>query len=211
MSVEAKGATATTTAHRRTSSANSARKPRADGQRNRERLMEAAKVAFAEVGADVSLEEIARRAGVGIGTLYRHFPTRDAIVEAVYRREVWQLASAAERLLGDVAPGEALHRWMRLFVDYIATKKLIAPALGALVGGTSDLYAASGAQITGAMTRLAARAAASGDIRADADPEDLLRALVGFTYGANGPGWQASALRLIDLLMDGLKTARPAV
>jgi AcrR family transcriptional regulator len=196
---------------RRAGSTDSARKPRADGQRNRERLMEAAKVAFAEVGADVSLEQIARRAGVGIGTLYRHFPTRDAIVEAVYRREVSQLASSAERLLGDVTPGEALHGWMRLFVDYIATKKLIAPALGALVGGTSDLYAASGAQIAGAMTLLVARAAAAGDIRADADPEDLLRALVGFTYGANGPGWQASALRLIDLLMDGLESPRPAV
>jgi AcrR family transcriptional regulator len=209
--VQAKGAAATTTVRRRAGSIESVRKPRADGQRNRERLMEAAKAAFAEVGADVSLEEIARRAGVGIGTLYRHFPTRDAIVEAVYRREVWQLASSAERLLGEVRPGDALHQWMRLFVDYIATKKVIASALSALVGGTGDLYAASGAQITGAMSLLVQRAAAAGDIRADADPEDLLRALIGFTYGANGPGWQASALRLIDLLTDGLKPQRPSV
>jgi AcrR family transcriptional regulator len=184
------------------------RKPRADGQRNRERLMEAAKAAFADVGADVSLEEIARRAGVGIGTLYRHFPTRDAIVEAVYRREVQQLASSAERLLGQMSPGEALRQWMRLFVDYIATKKVIAAALGALAGGTADLYAASGAQISGAMLRLVERAAAAGDIRADADPGDLQRALVGFTYGNAAPGWQASALRLIDLLMDGLRPTR---
>jgi len=185
------------------------RKPRADAQRNRERLMAAAKAAFADAGADVSLEEIARRAGVGIGTFYRHFPTRDAIVEAVYRREVQQLASSAERLLGQVAPGEALRRWMRLFVDYIATKKVIASALGALVGGAADLYAASGAQISGALSLLVERAAAAGDIRADADAADLQRALIGFTYGAASPGWQASALRLIDLLMDGLRPPAP--
>jgi AcrR family transcriptional regulator len=184
-----------------------ARKPRADGQRNRERLIEAAKAAFAEVGADVSLDEIARRAGVGIGTLYRHFPTRDAIVEAVYRREVRQLAGSAARLLGEVAAGEALHQWMRLFVDYIATKKVIAQALSSMVGGATDLYAASGVLITDAMTLLVTRAAAAGDIRADADPNDLLRALAGFTYGAAGPGWQDSALRLIDILMDGLRPA----
>ncbi len=181
------------------------RKPRVDAQRNRERLIEAAKAAFGDVGADVSLDEIARRAGVGIGTLYRHFPTRDAIVQAVYRREVRQLAGAAERLLAAMKPGEALHQWMRLFVDYIATKKVIASALASIVGGVTDLYASSGAQITDAMSLLVARAAAAGDIRADVDPNDLLRALVGFTYGAAGPGWQASALRLIDILMDGLR------
>jgi AcrR family transcriptional regulator len=181
------------------------RRPRADGQRNRERLIEAAKAAFAEAGAEVSLDEIARRAGVGIGTLYRHFPTRGAIVEAVYRREVQQLADAATRMLDDLPPGQALHQWMRLFVDYIATKKVIAPALGSIVVGVSELYAASGALITGAMSELVRRAAAAGDIRPNADPDDLLRALVGFTYGATGPGWEASARRLIDILMDGLR------
>ena len=186
------------------------RKPRADGQRNRERLIEAAKTAFADVGPDVSLEEIARRAGVGIGTLYRHVPTRDAIVEAVYRREVRQLAASAERLLATRPAGEALHQWMRLFVDYIATKKVIAQALSSIVGGTTDLYAASGVLITDAMSLLVTRAAAVGDIRADADPADLLRALIGFTYAAPGPGWQASALRLIDILMDGLRPALSA-
>jgi AcrR family transcriptional regulator len=209
VSIEAKGAAAGSAAQPRASAAGSGRKPRADGQRNRERLMQAAKAAFADAGAEVSLEEIARRAGVGIGTLYRHFPTRDAIVEAVYRREVQQLAGAAARLLGEVSPGEALHRWMRLFVDYIATKKVIASALGALAGGTADLYAASGAQLSGAMSLLVERAAAVGDIRADADPADLQRALVGFTYGAASPGWQPGALRLIELLMDGLRAAAP--
>ena len=207
MSIEAKGAAAVSA---RTTTG-SVRKPRADGQRNRERLMEAAKAAFADVGADVSLEEIARRAGVGIGTLYRHFPSRDAIVEAVYRREVVQLASSAERLLGQMSPGDALQQWMRLFVDYIATKKVIAAALGALAGGTADLYATSGAQISGALSLLVERAAAAGDIRASADPGDLQRALVGFTYGNASPGWQASALRLIDLLMDGLRPSAPTM
>jgi AcrR family transcriptional regulator len=182
------------------------RKPRADGQRNRERLMETAKAAFAELGVEVSLEEIARRAGVGIGTLYRHFPTRDAIVEAVYRREVEQLGAAATQLLASHAPVDALHEWMRLFVDYIATKKVIASALSALVSdSTSELYTYSAAQITGAMSRLVAQATASGDIRLGVDPDDLLRALVGFTYGNTALGWQASALRLIDILMDGMR------
>ena len=185
-----------------------ARKPRADGRRNRERLVETAKAAFAELGVDVSLDEIARRTGVGIGTLYRHFPTRDAIVAAVYRREVEQLAGAAERLLGSLSPGAALHEWMRLFVDYIATKKVIASALSSIVGSTTELYASSGAKITGAMSLLVARAVANGDIRPDADPTDLLRALVGFTYGNTGLGWEASARRLIDILMDGLQAPR---
>jgi AcrR family transcriptional regulator len=181
------------------------RKPRADSQRNRERLMVAAKTAFAEAGADVSLEEIARRAGVGIGTLYRHFPNRDAIVEAVYRHEVLQLAGSAGALLDAMPPGKALHQWMRLFVDYVATKKVIAPALGALAGGTGELYASTAGRIGEAMALLVARAAAAGEIRADADPNDLFRALVGFTYAPAGPDWQASALRLIDILMDGLR------
>jgi AcrR family transcriptional regulator len=181
------------------------RKPRADAQRNRERLIEAAKAAFRDIGPDVGLDEIARRAGLGIGTLYRHFPTRDAVVEAVYRREVGRLAEAATRLLDSAPPGEALRQWMRLFVDYVATKRVMAQALSAIVGGAGELYAASGAQITGAMTLLVERAAATGDIRSDVDPDDLLRALVGFTFGNSSPAWQASALRLIDLLMDGLK------
>jgi AcrR family transcriptional regulator len=166
--------------------------------------MEAAKAGFAELGPDVSLEEIARRAGVGIGTLYRHFPTRAAIVEAVYRREVQQLVDSATRLLGSMSPGDALREWLRLSVDYVATKKVIAPALG---GGAPDLYAASGPQIIDAMTLLVERATASGDIRSDVDAEDLLMALAGFAYGAGSPGWQASALRLIDILMDGLRSA----
>ena len=180
------------------------RKPRADALRNRERLLEAAKASFAKAGADVSLDEIARRAGVGIGTLYRHFPTRDAIVETVYRREVEQLADAANRLTATLPPAEALHAWMRLFVDYIATKRVIAPAIKAMVGG-AEVYASSGARISEAMAAMVARGKIAGEIRDDADPADLLRALAGFTHFNAGPGWEASVRRLIDILMDGLR------
>ena len=184
------------------------RKPRADAQRNRDGLLEAAKAAFAEVGPEASLDEIARRARVGIGTLYRHFPTRDAIVEAVYRREVQQLADAAPRLADSLPPAVALRAWMRVFIDYIAAKKVIAPALKSLVGGGSALYADSGARINEAIALLVERARASGDIRPNADSADLLRALIGFAYVNSAPDWEASARRLIDLLIDGLRSQR---
>lgn len=182
-----------------------ARKPRADAQRNRDRLLQAAKLAFTELGTDISLDEVARRANVGIGTLYRHFPTRDAIVEAVYRREVEQLADAAKSLLASLPPGDALHAWMRLCIDYVATKKVMAPALAATVDGGCELREASISRIVEAMTLLVNQAIAGGDIRKDADPNDLLRAMAGFAYGNTSPDWQASALRLVDILMDGLK------
>ena len=182
-----------------------ARKPRADSARNRQILIDAAKAGFSDVGLDVSLEEIARRAGVGIGTLYRHFPTREAVVEAVYRREVEQLAEAVPQLLQTSPAGEALHKWMHLFVDYIATKRIIAPSLGAAAGRTSPLYASSAELITSAISTLVKRAIASGDVRKDIDPSDLLRALIGVSYSNPDAGWEASARRLIDILMDGLR------
>lgn len=185
-----------------------ARKPRADARRNRELLLKCARAAFTDVGVDVSLDEIARRAGVGIGTLYRHFPTRAALIEAVYRRGVDELAGAATRLLGALPPGAALHEWMRLFVDYIATKKVIAPALGSIIDGGPELKAYSVGRLSDAAALLLARASACSDIRADVDPEDLLRALFGFTFGNTRPDWRESALRLIDILMDGLRPPR---
>jgi AcrR family transcriptional regulator len=182
-----------------------ARKPRADSARNRQRLIDAAKAGFTDVGLTVSLEEIARRAGVGIGTLYRHFPTREAVVEAVYRREVEQLAEAVPQLLRTSPAGEALHKWMHLFVDYIATKRIIAPSLGAAANRTSTLHASSVELITNAISTLVKRAIASGDVRKDIDASDLLRAMVGVSYGNPEAGWEASARRLINLLMDGLR------
>ena len=184
------------------------RKPRADSARNRQLLIDAAKGGFTELGLNVSLEEIARRAGVGIGTLYRHFPTREAVVEAVYRREVEQLAEAVPQLLQTSPAGEALHKWMHLFVDYIATKRIIAPSLGAAAGRTSSLHASSVELITNAISTLVKRAIASGDVRKDIDPSDLLRAMVGVSYGNPDAGWESSARRLINLLMDGLRRKR---
>ncbi|HTJ02733.1 MAG TPA: TetR family transcriptional regulator [Methylovirgula sp.] len=180
-----------------------ARKPRADAQRNRERLLGVAKAAFRARGAEISLDDLAKEAGVGIGTVYRHFPTRDALLEAVYRAEVTELAATAERLARSHPPLEALREWMKLFVDYIATKHLIAPALNSMVGGASQLFAESGAQIKAAIEALVGRAVAAGEIRPDLDPFDLLRALVGVANVAASPDWEASAKRLVDILIAG--------
>jgi AcrR family transcriptional regulator len=179
------------------------RKPRADALRNRERILEEAKKAFTRSGGDISLEDVARQAGVGPGTLYRHFPTRDALLESVYRAEVEKLAKE-ERRLEDLMPAlDALRAWMLLFVDYIATKKIIAAALNSIVGGPTKLFESSGAQIKDAIQSLVARAIESGDIRPDLDPLDLLRALVGVSNVASAPDWQQSARRLVEILLLG--------
>jgi AcrR family transcriptional regulator len=184
------------------------RKPRADGLRNREHLIDVAKTAFTEVGAAVTLEEIARRAEVGIGTLYRHFPTRDAIIEAVYRHEVERLGDAATEFAKTKAPVDALRDWMRLFVGHITAKKLIAPALNEMVGGPSELYASSTQRMKTAITSLVDRAVASGDIRLGLEPLDLLRALAGVANVGGGADWEPSALRLIDILIAGVLVRR---
>lgn len=181
------------------------RKPRADAQRNRERILEEAKKAFTRVGGEISLDEVARLAGVGPGTLYRHFPTREALLEGVYTAEVEKLAREARQLAQTLPPGEALRAWMLLFVDYIATKKIIAPALNSIVGGATPVFEASGALIKGAIQALVTRAIENGDMRADLDPLDLLRALVGVSNVASAPEWQDSARRLVDILLLGSK------
>jgi AcrR family transcriptional regulator len=180
-----------------------ARKPRTDAQRNRERILEVAKEAFTRSGANASLDDIAKEAAVGAGTLYRHFPTRDSLIEAVYRTEVEKLAIAERRFAADMSPIEALRAWMLLFIDYIATKQIIAPALNAYVGGPSKLYEASRSQIQGAIDALVKRAIKSRDIRKDLEPFDLLRALIGVSHVASGPDWQPSARRLVDILITG--------
>jgi AcrR family transcriptional regulator len=180
-----------------------ARKPRADAQRNRERILEIAKQAFTRSGVNISLDDVGRQAGVGAGTLYRHFPTRDALLEAVYRSEVEKLSAAEKELAASMAPIEALNAWMLLFVDYIATKQIIAPALNTLVGKPTKLFEASGAQIKGAIQALVERAIESGDIRSDLDPMDLLRALVGVSNVASVPDWAQSARRLVQILIMG--------
>jgi len=179
------------------------RKPRTDAQRNRERILEVAKQAFTRVGANASLDDIAKEAGVGAGTLYRHFPTRDALIEAVYRTEVEKLAAAERKFAEAMPPIEALRAWMLLFVDYIATKQIIAPVLNTFVGGPSKLYEGSRAHIQGAIDGLVKRAIKSGDIRKDLEPFDLLRALIGVSHVASSPDWQQSAKRLVDILIIG--------
>jgi len=179
------------------------RKPRLDAQRNRERILEVAKEAFTRSGANASLDDIAKDASVGAGTLYRHFPTRDTLLEAVYRTEVEKLAAAEQKFAEAMPPVEALRAWMLLFVDYIATKQIIAPALNTMVGGASKLYEGTRAQVVGAIEALVKRAIKSGDIRKDLDPFDLLRALIGVSNVAAGPDWQQSARRLVDILITG--------
>jgi AcrR family transcriptional regulator len=179
------------------------RKPRADAQRNRARILEIARDAFTRSGATVSLDDVARRARIGPGTLYRHFPTRDSLLEAVYRTEVEKLAAAERKFAESMLPVEALRAWMLLFVDYIAAKHLIAPALNNIVGGPSKLFETTTAQIKGAIEALVKRAVESGDIRPDLEPLDLLRALIGVSNVASGPDWVQSAKRLVDILILG--------
>lgn len=188
---------------------NAGRKPRADAQRNRERILEVAKLAFTRTGADISLDDVAKQAGVGPGTLYRHFPTRGALLEAVYRSEVARLAAAQQDFARTMAPVDALRAWMLLFVDYIATKQLIAPALNTLIEGPSKLFDSSGPQIIGAIHSLVNRAIESGDIRPDLDPLDLLRALVGVSNVSSVPDWPESARRLVQILIAGSRPTAP--
>jgi AcrR family transcriptional regulator len=184
------------------------RKPRTDAQRNRERILGVAKEAFTRRGANASLDDIAKEAGVGAGTLYRHFPNRDALIEAVYRTEVEKLAAAQRKFTETMPPIEALRAWMLLFVDYIAAKHIIAPALNTIVGGAAKLYEGSRGRIQEAINALVKRAIKSGDIRDDLDPFDLLRALIGVSNVASTPDWQQSARRLVDILISGSRPTK---
>jgi AcrR family transcriptional regulator len=186
----------------------SGRKLRADAQRNRERILEVAKEAFSRFGANTSLDDIAKQAGVGPGTLYRHFPTRSALLEAVYRTEVGKLVAAERKFAADKPPVEALRAWMLLYVDYIAAKQLIAPALDTMVGGASKVFEASYTQVHGAIRALVKRAAQSGGVRRDVDAVDLFRALVGVAYMSASPDWQQSARRLVDILIAGSRPVK---
>lgn len=184
------------------------RKPRADAQRNRERIIEVAKQTFTRAGADTSLDDIAKQAGVGPGTLYRHFPTREELLKAVYRNELENLAAAGEKFSETMPPVEALRAWLFLFVDAVAAKQIIAAALTTLLGDHKKVFEASYAQVHEAIRRLVKRAVKSGDIRKDLDPSDLLRVLVGVASVASSPDWQQSARRLVDILIAG---SRPPV
>src|SRR5215470_13983432 len=181
------------------------RKPRADAVRNRERVLEAAKAVFSAGGVDASLEAVARRAGVGIGTLYRHFPTREALYEAVYRREVEQLGDLAEQLKQEPKPVDALRHWLRSNVAFVGTKKGMSAALAVAAQASPELRSYSFDRLTKAAGVLLDRAIAAGEIRSDVSPEDLIRALVGMCYMHDQPGWQHTVLRLLDVFVDGLR------
>jgi AcrR family transcriptional regulator len=181
------------------------RKPRADAVRNRERVLEAAKVVFNAGGPEASLEAVAKRAGVGIGTLYRHFPTREDLFEAVYRREVEQLSELAEQLKNAKDPVDALRRWMGSTVEFVATKKGMSAALALTFQSSSDLAAFSMDRLTKAIGSLLDRAVTAGEMRGDVSPEDLLRALIAMCYMHDQPGWQSSVLRMLDVFVDGLR------
>jgi AcrR family transcriptional regulator len=178
---------------------------RADAQRNRDRLVEAASHAFAEHGIDTSLEEIAERAGVGIGTLYRHFPTREHLVEVVYGHEVRALCQAADDLAKKHPPGVALAQWLQRFVDYMAAKRGMADSLKLLLASNSEFFAEASGKIPAALQRLIDAAIADGAIRADIDSSDVMHALSGIYGGPQTPDWRDRSKRLAALVMDGLR------
>jgi AcrR family transcriptional regulator len=192
----------------RTEIAKTGRKPRVDSVRNRELLLKAAAHVFSAGGPQASLEAVARQAGVGIGTLYRHFPTREALFEAVYRREVDQLSDLAERLTRDPSPVEALRKWLRANVRLVATKKGMVEALQLVAHGSTDLKAYSFDRLTNAIGLLLRRGIAAGELRSDIAPEDLFRTLVGIFYSQGTADWQPTALRLVDVFVDGLRSHR---
>jgi AcrR family transcriptional regulator len=182
-----------------------ARKPRADSVRNRERVLAAAKLVFAAGGPAGSLEAVAREAAVGVGTLYRHFPTRQALFEAVYRREVEQLVDLAEHLGTDLPPLAALRRWMHANVEFVATKKGMSAALAVAIHASSDLTAYSMDRLGRALAALLRRAVGAGAIRDDVGAEDILRTIVGLCYTHDKPGWQGNVHRLVDVFVDGMR------
>jgi AcrR family transcriptional regulator len=179
------------------------RKPRADAQRNRARILEIAKLVFTRRGAEASMDEIAKCAKIGPGTLYRHFPTRDDLLAAVYISEVEKLAEAQRKFSAELPPVEALRAWMLVFIEYIAAKKIIAPALNAIAGGPSSIFQQTNRVMEEAANALASRTVASGDLRPDVDPMDMLRAIYGVSSAGNTDDWPAKARRFVDLLIKG--------
>ena len=179
------------------------RKPRSDAQRNRERILKVAKLVFTRHGAEATLDDIARQAAIGPGTLYRHFPSRDSLIEAVYRSEVEKLTAAGQRFTATMPPLEALRAWMLLFIDHVADKRLIIPAMETVAGGSMRLIEGARGMIHGAFLALVQRAIRNGDLRSDIEPEDFVRALVGVFHTTALPGWEPSARRIVDILIAG--------
>jgi AcrR family transcriptional regulator len=184
----------------------SVRRPmRADAQRNRELLLSAAVDAFSRDDPEVTLESIAREAGVGIGTLYRHFPSREALVEAAYRSELGRLCDAVPGLLADGPADQALRTWMGMFLEYMTTKRGMSDALRKVIASGGNPFAESRSRLLAAFGALMKAGAADGTIRSDLDPADLLASMSGVSLAVGGPAQREQAGRLLDLLMDGLR------
>ncbi|WP_425145533.1 TetR/AcrR family transcriptional regulator [Deinococcus sp.] len=180
---------------------------RSDVQHNRKKLLAAATAAFAASGLQTSLDVIARQAGVGIGTLYRHFPTREHLILAAYRHEVEQLCVAATMLPLSLSPDLALRQWMQRFIDYMAAKRGMSEALRSVTLSEDDISSSSGLkkEIVSTLAALLERAVAAGTIRDDMDAEDVFRAMSGICLVSSEQDWQDRARRLLDLMMDGLR------
>lgn len=182
-----------------------AQRERADARRNRERLVAAAAAAFAAHDGPVSLEGVARAAGVGIGTLYRHFPTRDALVEAVYRAELAEVSARAPALVASHPPVEALRLWMRRYAEFVAAKQGMAESLLAILDAGIVERSDTRAAIVGAVSTLLEAGAADGSLRPDVRPDDVVSSLLGIFLASSGAEQSA---RLVDLLIDGLVASR---
>jgi AcrR family transcriptional regulator len=183
---------------------------RADAQRNRERVLAAAAELFAQSGTEVPLEVVAAHAGVGIATLYRNFPTRDALVEAAYRSEVAQITAAASELLAEYPPHLALERWMERFLDYVAAKRGMSDALRAIIESGNDIYADTRGQLLAALAALLQAGVDAGSLRPDVGAEDVFRATGSVFLLPQQEGWREQAARLLALIVDGLRYGAPA-
>ncbi|HVV12572.1 helix-turn-helix domain-containing protein [Amycolatopsis sp.] len=189
-------------------SAAEVRGPRADAVRNRDQLLAVATRMFVSAGTEPSMRAIAREAGVGIATLYRHFPTRESLVDAVYRDQVGRLTAGARELLGRLPPAAAMRRWMDLFGDWIATKNGMLDTLLAMVESGEIAHARTRTELLAAITTILDAGRAAGDLRSDVTAEDIAASLIGIFTVAPRPGQEAKAGRLLDLLLDGLRPRR---
>jgi AcrR family transcriptional regulator len=178
---------------------------RADASRNRDGLLAAATRAFASSDAEPSMRAIAREAGVGIATLYRHFPTRESLVDAVYHDQVERLTVGARELLEQFAPAEAMRRWMDLFGDWLMTKHGMINTLLAMIESGEIALAQTRAELLDVITSILEAGRAAGDLRPDVTAEDIAASLLGIFTVAGKPGQRAQADRLLNLLMDGLR------
>ncbi|NJP92540.1 TetR/AcrR family transcriptional regulator [Nonomuraea sp. FMUSA5-5] len=181
------------------------RRPRADATRNREQLLAVATRLFASAETEPSMRAIANAAGVGIATLYRHFPTREALVDAVYRDQVSRLTTGARELLAQLDPPAALRRWMDLFGEWIATKNGMLGTLLAMIESGEIAHAHTRTELLGAIDDLLEAGRASAQLRTDVPAEDIAAALIGIFTVAGSPEHEAMAARLLDLLLDGLR------